>query len=68
MKVKPVNTAITTFRNTVRARCQKARQRMNAFAGRCLSDAGGMVAVEFALLIPVMLTLYFGTIETTNAM
>ncbi len=33
-----------------------------------LSDAGGMVAVEFALLIPVMLTMYFGTLETTNAM
>ena len=31
-------------------------------------DAGGMVAVEFALLIPVMLTMYFGTLETTNAM
>ena len=35
-------------------------------AGLC--DAGGMVAVEFALLIPVMLTMYFGTLETTNAM
>jgi len=33
-----------------------------------LFDAGGMVAVEFALLIPVMLTMYFGTLETTNAM
>ena len=33
-----------------------------------LSDAGGMVAVEFALLIPVMLTMYFGTLETTNAL
>ena len=33
-----------------------------------LHDAGGMVAVEFALLIPVMLTMYFGTLETTNAM
>jgi Flp pilus assembly protein TadG len=28
----------------------------------------GMVAVEFALIIPVMITIYFGTIETTNAM
>ena len=33
-----------------------------------LSDAGGMVAVEFALLIPVMLIMYFGTLETTNAL
>ncbi|MES1989438.1 MAG: TadE/TadG family type IV pilus assembly protein [Pseudomonadota bacterium] len=31
-------------------------------------DPRGMVAVEFALIIPVMLTLYFGTIETTNAL
>jgi Flp pilus assembly protein TadG len=28
----------------------------------------GMVAVEFALIIPVMITLYFGTIEVTNAL
>ena len=31
-------------------------------------DPRGMVAVEFALIIPVMITLYFGTVETTNAM
>ncbi|MCE9650595.1 MAG: pilus assembly protein [Parvibaculum sp.] len=28
----------------------------------------GMVAIEFALIVPVMITIYFGTIETTNAM
>ena len=33
-----------------------------------LCDTNGVVAVEFALLIPVMLTLYFATLETTNAM
>lgn len=38
------------------------------FLRAALLDAGGMVAVEFALLIPVMLTMYFGTLETTNAM
>lgn len=32
------------------------------------SHAGGLAAVEFALIVPVMITLYFGTIETTNAL
>tara|TARA_R110002110_G_scaffold338508_2_gene548963 strand:+ start:5533 stop:6153 length:621 start_codon:yes stop_codon:yes gene_type:complete len=68
MKVKSVSTVTPSIRHKVRARSQMARQRLNALAGRYLSDASGMVAVELALLIPVMLTLYFGTIETTNAM
>ena len=35
---------------------------------RFFIDPQGMVAVEFALIIPVMLTIYFGTVETTNAL
>lgn len=42
----------------------KAAQRAEMF----LRDGRGMVAVEFALIVPVMITIYFGTIETTNAM
>lgn len=41
---------------------------MSRFLRRFLFDPRGMVAVEFALIIPVMITIYFGTVETTNAM
>lgn len=43
---------------------QKGRTFVAAFAG----NTRGMVAVEFALIIPLMITIYFGTVETTNAM
>tara|TARA_R110000824_G_scaffold118960_14_gene272257 strand:- start:391990 stop:392574 length:585 start_codon:yes stop_codon:yes gene_type:complete len=42
--------------------------RLRGFIARASRNTCGMVAVEFALIIPVMLTLYFGTLETTNAM
>jgi Flp pilus assembly protein TadG len=45
-----------------------ARQAARAFGLRAMRNASGVVAIEFALIIPVMLTLYFGTLETTNAM
>lgn len=35
---------------------------------RLLVDARGLAAVEFALILPVMITVYFGTIETTDAL
>ncbi len=35
---------------------------------RLLADARGLAAVEFALILPVMITVYFGTIETTDAL
>ena len=47
---------------------QLRQSRMARILSVALFDAGGMVAVEFALLIPVMLTMYFGTLETTNAL
>ncbi len=68
MKVKLVNTAAQPICTQFRARCRLVFQRVGALSHRYALDAQGMVAVEFALLIPVMLTLYFGTIETTNAM
>jgi Flp pilus assembly protein TadG len=46
----------------------RALKRLRLFSSRAMRNASGMVAVEFALIIPVMLTLYFGTLETTNAM
>lgn len=48
----------------VRIAAQKARTFALAFTG----NTRGMVAVEFALIIPLMITIYFGTVETTNAM
>lgn len=42
--------------------------RLGAFSALRWGDSRGMVAVEFALIIPVMLTMYFGTVETTNAL
>ncbi len=35
---------------------------------RFVRHAGGLAAVEFALIVPVLITLYFGTLETTNAL
>lgn len=55
--------ASTVFNSTMRA-----AQRARAFARDAARDGRGMVAVEFALIIPVMITIYFATIETTNAM
>lgn len=45
-----------------------AIHRLSDLVRMMLRDPHGMVAVEFALIVPVMITLYFGTVETTNAM
>ncbi len=34
--------------------------------GRCCADQRGFAAVEFALILPFMLTLYFGSVELTQ--
>jgi Flp pilus assembly protein TadG len=37
-------------------------------AGRLWRDARGIAAIEFALLFPVLMTLYIGTVETTQVL
>lgn len=46
----------------------KVAKGTHAFVLAVTSNTRGMVAVEFALIIPLMIMIYFGTIETTNAM
>lgn len=45
-----------------------AAQKVRTFALAFTGNKRGMVAVEFALIIPLMIMIYFGTVETTNAM
>lgn len=40
---------------------------MSALLSRFRRDCRGVAAVEFAVLVPVMLVLFFGTIELSNA-
>lgn len=44
------------------------RRRLLSLARRFATDRRGLAAVEFALIVPVMLVMYFGTLETTNAL
>lgn len=41
-------------------------QRITAIARAFQGDRRGLAAVEFALIVPLMLTILFGTIEVTN--
>lgn len=41
---------------------------VTALCGRFARDTGAIGAVEFALIFPVMLTIYFGVAEMTNAL
>lgn len=44
-------------------RCSNLIRRLSCFA----RDARGLAAVEFAIIVPMMLTIFFGTIEVSNA-
>lgn len=58
---------IRSFRtcpDTSAVRSAGMRRLLSSFAG----NTRGLAAVEFALLIPVMLIIYFGTTEITNAL
>jgi Flp pilus assembly protein TadG len=44
------------------------RKRLTGLWGRLWRDQRGVSAVEFALIAPVLITLYFGFAETTQAM
>src|SRR4051812_23308882 len=48
-------------------RLQERALHMRQFAHRFGADRRGVAAIEFALLLPVMILLYFGSAEFVNA-
>ena len=40
--------------------------RMRRIAGRMLADRSGIAATEFAVIVPVMLVMFFGTVEFSS--
>ena len=42
------------------------RPRVLALLAALFSDGSAMVAVEFSLILPIMLVLFFGTVEMSN--
>jgi Flp pilus assembly protein TadG len=54
---------MTMTREWLRARASRAR----ALGVALLRNTGGLAAVEFTLVLPIMLVLYFGTVEISNA-
>jgi Flp pilus assembly protein TadG len=47
-------------------RKMKAWQGAPAFAARFMRDGSGIAATEFAVIVPIMLVLFFGVVEITN--
>ncbi len=45
---------------------EKAWQRARRLAGRLVRDPSGIAAIEFAMIVPIMLVLFFGVVEITN--
>jgi Flp pilus assembly protein TadG len=45
----------------------KAATRARRFLRRCASDTRGMAAVEFAMVVPIMLMMFIGAVELSQA-
>jgi Flp pilus assembly protein TadG len=45
----------------------KTWRRTRHFALRLVNDRGGVAAIEFAMIVPIMLVLFFGTVEFSSA-
>ncbi len=43
------------------------RLRMQCTAARMLADRSGIAATEFAVIVPIMLVMFFGTVEISSA-
>ena len=41
----------------------ECRKRLRLLARKLLADRRGVAAIEFAMLVPIMLVMFFGTIE-----
>ena len=60
-----MNGAMNAARNAAMNAARNAAIAMR-WLGRFVGDCRGVSAVEFAMLLPVMMTLYLGSIETTQ--
>jgi Flp pilus assembly protein TadG len=47
---------------------KNAATRASAFARKVSADVGGFAAVEFAMIVPVMIVMLLGTVEISDAM
>lgn len=47
--------------------CRSAKQAVAAFARRFLRSRSGIAAVEFAFVVPIMLCMFIGTVELSQA-
>src|ERR1700742_4245930 len=64
----PAQPVVCTMKYRLRALMTMIREwlRARALATSLLEDTRGMVAVEFALILPIMAVLFFGTVEISN--